>query len=250
MDNLIFRCHNLASIMGASKGRITDKQVVELKELNAKVKLTKKQQEKRDYLQAKLDNPSIFDLSAGAMSAVRDIVKQSKDVFDYNTQVTNNKLRKGIMCEKASIKLFNEVFFTDFKKNEVRKSNEWISGECDIEAPDTIYDIKTSWSKETFPMLPSEINIGAYEWQLRGYMMLYDKPKAALVYCLVDTPCDLLDFENNMSIHHVEHIPPHLRVTVLYFKRDMAKEEFIKKKVVECRRYAKWYLEQIQAKNN
>ena len=76
-------------------------------------------------------------------------------------------------------------------------------------------------------------------------MWLYDKDNSELAYCLVDTPDTLLEWENNLTIHHTEDIAPELRVTVVKFERDKEKEELIKHKVSECRRYAKWYEEQI-----
>lgn len=182
-------------------------------------------------------------LTQTAKSYIESLVKQI--VFNYHIEIENKYLTKGIMVEQDSIDLYNEVFFTNFEKNEVRMYNEWIEGECDINAPNKIIDIKSSWSKETFIATPDEIDSSEYEWQLRGYMWLYNKDLSELAYCLVDTPDTLLEWENNLSIHHCSDIAPELRITVKEFKRDTALEEKIKEKVEACREYAKEYEQKI-----
>ena len=79
-------------------------------------------------------------------------------------------------------------------------------------------------------------------------MMLYNKPKFELVYCLVDTPDELLEWEENLTLHHMDDIEPELRITSIMFERDLEKEQLIKHKVKECRKYATWYYEQIAKK--
>ena len=247
MDDLLIRCSSLAKIMGQCKDAITTKQIEALKKLNDKGDdITSKQKTERTRLQKKLDNPPQFDLSEGAKSYIRKLVKM--EVYNYHINIENKQLKKGIICEDDSINLHNEVFFTRYKKNETRLYNKFIQGECDVISEDKIQDYKTSWSKDTFPELPSDIDVGGYEWQGRGYMMLYNRPIFELVYCLVDTPDELLDFENNLSIHHVEDVEPELRITKLTFKRDFEKEKLIEHKVKECRKYANWRKEQIALK--
>ena len=53
-------------------------------------------------------------------------------------------------------------------KNTEKKSNDWVTGECDIYDADSrmIRDIKTSWTLATFPLFLTECN--DYEWQMRG----------------------------------------------------------------------------------
>ena len=104
-----------------------------------------------------------------------------------------------------------------YLKNTERLSNIFITGECDINAEDKIIDIKTSWSLETFPPSPEDINNKDYEWQLRAYMWLYNKPKAELAYCMVSTPDYLLKDWDNLDIHKVDKFDPVLRVTTISF---------------------------------
>ena len=181
------------------------------------------------------------------MSEVQNLVKQ--ELFGYSPQLDNKYLNKGIAVENDSIYLYNMVFFQNHEKNETRLTNDWITGECDIETDDMIIDIKSPWSTETFPACPDEIDNKEYEWQLRGYMWLYDKPFAELAYCLVDTPDGLLNYEPNWDIHKVSHIAPELRVTVKRFERDKEKEQEIIDRIELCREYAEEYKNKILNKN-
>lgn len=186
-------------------------------------------------------------LTQTAKTYIRGLVKC--ETFHYKINVESKYLTKGTNCEDDSIELYNEVFFTDYEKNSTRLFNNYIQGECDINAPSKIIDIKTSWSKATFPAIEQEakeaVKKAGYEWQLRGYMMLYDKPFSEIAYCLVDTPDELLEYENNYTLHHVDDIEPQLRVTKICFERCQEKEELIKTKVIEARKYATWYEQQI-----
>ena len=169
------------------------------------------------------------DLSVGALT---HCYKKAKEfVYGYKPQIGSKYLDKGIICENDSIALYNSVFFTDYKKNTERIENDWLTGECDIDAPTKVIDIKTSWSAETFPALSSRVETKLYEWQGRAYMLLWDKPQFELAYCLVSTPDDLIGHESE-KLHYVDNIDPTLRVTTKLFERDKDKEELIK---IKCR---------------
>ncbi|GAG23711.1 unnamed protein product, partial [marine sediment metagenome] len=169
---------------------------------------------------------------------IKELVKE--DLFNYRTTIDSKYLTKGIDLEDTSIDLYNEVHSTLYLKNTERLENEFITGECDINAEDKIIDIKTSWSLETFPASPEDVNNKDYEWQLRGYMWLYDKPKAELAYCMVSTPDYLLKDWDNLDIHKVDKFDPFLRVTTISFERDTDKEREIMERVIEC---GKFYIE-------
>ncbi len=177
-------------------------------------------------------------LSAGCKTYIKELVKE--DLFGYKTTIDSKYLTKGIDMEDTSIDLYNEVHGTLYLKNTERLSNEFITGECDINAEDKIIDIKSSWSLETFPASPEDVNNKDYEWQLRGYLWLYDKPKAELAYCMVSTPDYLLKEWDNLGIHKVDSHDPFLRVTTISFERDTEKERQIIDRVIEC---GKFYIE-------
>jgi hypothetical protein len=183
-------------------------------------------------------------LSETAKSYIKSIAKQ--DYFGYTTEL-NKYVTKGIQCEEQSIELLNDVLFTNYEKNEVRKTTELLTGECDIYTPELIIDIKTSWSFVTFPATPSDINIKDYEFQLRGYMYLYNVERAALAYCMVNTPSDLIGYESE-DLHRVRDTPIQSLVTMLTIERDLELEQEMLERSAAAIEYYKQYINQINEK--
>ena len=181
-------------------------------------------------------------LSAGAKTAIEKMAKEF--VYGYDSIISTKYMTKGIECEDQSIELLNSVLFTDYKKNTERKSNYWITGEADIVAPDAILDIKTSWSLDTFPVLAELGENKTYWWQMQAYMWLYDKPRAEICYCLIDTPEDLIGYENK-ALHRVSHIAPELRVTRWKIDRDDEAIAKIAPKVEAARQYYQQIIDRI-----
>lgn len=181
-------------------------------------------------------------LSVGAKTCVETIAKQL--VYGYDEIVTSKYMDKGIQVEDDSIDLYNSVFFANHKKNTERKSNDWIQGECDIFAPGKIIDIKSSWSLPTFPVTAAQGKNKTYEWQLRAYMWLWDVDLAEVAYCLVNTPDDLIGWEDE-KLHYVDHITPELRVTLVKYERDKSLEEVIKKRVEAANDYLQTFTQEI-----
>ena len=185
-------------------------------------------------------------LSETTKSYIRSVAKQ--DFYGYNVELNNKYINKGNMQENDSIALFNTVHFTNYSKNTERLNNEWLTGEADIVLDDQIIDIKTSWSLETFPATLEEAVNKDYEWQLRAYMMLYDKNYATLCYCMVSTDPSLLNEWENLSLHQVDHIEPSNRITTLLFTRDLELEEEIKTRLYYCTEYYVKYINQLNNK--
>ena len=123
-------------------------------------------------------------------------------------QIKSKYLEKGLINEDLSITLANNVLGLNLVKNEERKFNDYIMGICDCIDNDFVIDIKSSWDYFTFYESTLALNTD-YEWQLRAYMELWDKPKAKLIYCLTDTPKYLIEnalkrmMDENGSIENV-----------------------------------------------
>jgi hypothetical protein len=187
-------------------------------------------------------------LSETAKSEMIKIAKE--DFYGYSSQMSNKYVEKGIEVEDKSIELLSLVKFAQYTKNKVRLHNDFLTGECDIndETNDEIIDIKSSWSLETFPALPSDINIKDYEMQLRGYMMLYERSKASVCYCMVSTPEGLTMYENKL-LHEVDHIDPFARVTMLTIERDLEIEKQIEDRCKLAIEFYYDYIRQLSNKN-
>lgn len=184
-------------------------------------------------------------LSETAKSYLKDLAKQ--DFYGYEKELDNKYINKGKEVELQSIMLLNSVMFSNYEKNTERKSNDFLTGEADIVTSDEIIDIKSSWSLDTFPAVSDDINIKDYEMQLRGYMMLYNVPKASVCYCIVDTPEELIGWENK-QLHLVEHIAPEKRVTMLTIERDEQIEADIKEKCLVAIDFYYEYIRKLEAK--
>lgn len=173
-------------------------------------------------------------LSVGAKTYIEDLAKEF--VYGYVKEVSSKEMEKGLIVEQACIDLLNEVLFTNYVKNAERRENDWLTGECDIFTGRKIHDIKAPWSLATFPATVFAGRDKDYEWQLRGYMMLWNVDESEIDYCMVSTPDELIRYEPE-SIHYVDHIDPMLRVTRVPYKRDKSLEDKIKVKVDAARLY-------------
>jgi len=191
-----------------------------------------------------------FGLTETAITLVKEKVKQH--LYHYKSTIESKYLTKGIETEDQIREMYNGFFFTNLEKNTERKSNDWIEGEPDA-ISDKIIDFKSAWSSETFPASISDaekkIKKAGYETQLRGYMWLWGLDSAELVYGLVDTPEYLIEWEQNRSIHEVEHLAVHLRLTCVQYERDKDYEMLIKSKVEDCRKFAEQYMKEIESKH-
>jgi len=186
-------------------------------------------------------------LSVGAKTYIESLAKQL--VYGYDDEVSSKFLEKGIQVEDQSIELYNSVFFASHVKNTERKTNDWITGECDIATPAKIIDIKSPWSLQTFPATIAAGRDKGYEWQGRAYMWLWDVPEFEIAYCLVNTPEELIGYERE-EIHIVDHITPELRVTRVPYSRDTALEEKIKVKCEAANAYLDLIVRQIAEEHN
>lgn len=175
-------------------------------------------------------------LSVGAKTYIRELAAQ--EIFGVEFEVSSKAIEKGIEVEGDAIDLLNSVRGLSLFKNTERKSNEFITGECDLFDAEAKrgHDIKSSWSIATFPITVADCEDRLYEWQMRGYMALWDADEWEVNYCLVDTPDRLIGFEP-MPLHVVSHLPEWMRVTTWTVKRDLEKEAAIYEKVKAANEY-------------
>lgn len=183
-------------------------------------------------------------LSVGAKTYIRQLA--AEDIFGVTFEVSSKQMEKGIEVEEKSIQLLNRVRGLSLAKNTERRSNGLITGECDLfdSARRRGHDVKSSWSIATFPIATVDCEDKLYEWQMRGYMTLWDADEWGVDYCLVDTPDRLIGYEP-LALHVVDHIPERMRVTSWVVKRDHEKELAISAKVVAAREYYRAAIEEF-----
>ena len=184
---------------------------------------------------SKSDGP----LSEGAKTAIRDMAAQN--ILGVDFEVSSKEMEKGNLCESDSIALLNTVRGLSLTKNTERRSDAFLTGECDLfDAPRRRgHDLKTAWSAATFPISAEDIGGSQrklYEWQARGYMRLWDADEWEVNYCLVNTPEELIRWEPQ-TMHFVDHIPKHHRVTTWTINRDGKLEDAMVEKIKAARDY-------------
>ncbi|PZP57907.1 MAG: hypothetical protein DI604_34145 [Delftia acidovorans] len=175
-------------------------------------------------------------LSVGAKTYIRELAQQ--EIFGVEFEFSSKETQKGLEVEDDSIALLNRVRGLALVKNTERKTNGLITGECDLFDVQRRrgHDLKSSWSAKTFPGWTKDCEDKLYEWQMRGYMWLWDADEWEVNYALVDTPERLIGYEP-LQLHVVSHIPEHLRLTTWLVERDFAKERAIAEKVEAARDY-------------
>lgn len=223
----LFRCSSLAALMGDP--RSIDPALLD--DVTGPIAAKKTKTPEDHAILAPLYD---MTLPATAKTMLNKIVKEY--VYEYREELSSKYTEKGKQVENDSIELYNERFFTQYKKNTERRSNGFITGECDICADDKIIDIKSSWSLPTFPEIDEEGLDTTYEWQMVGYMWLWEKEAAEVAYCLVDTPEELIRYEP-LELHSFERLAIELRITTVTYLRDRSKEERIKRRITTARKY-------------
>jgi len=168
-------------------------------------------------------------------------------------------IAKGLQVEESSLDLFAEISDDVYFKNEKTFENEFIKGTPDILTNDCIIDLKSSWSLFTFFDAKNSTLNKQYYWQLQSYMALTGKDKAKLVYCLIDTPYQLIEdekrklmwkmglidespecqeaFKEIEASHSFNHLPIDSRVHVLDIEKNNEDIQKLYEKVEQSRQY-------------
>lgn len=232
---------------------LTDKQQVTLDSLLAKIKLTDKQALTRDELIVKRDAP--YELSAGAKTLVEKAVEQY--VWGYSQSFSSKETTKGNMVEDESILLYNRLNFTNYRKlNEIDDfyALSWscLSGHPDIVDIDNkkVIDIKSPWSKDTFPKTVEKGKSSQYEWQVKLYLYMLTKltdshwQHGEIAYMLVNTPEDLLTDLDDDELHYMENLPDMLRQTIIPIELTYGDIRKIDERLKVAIEYSKIYADQ------
>jgi len=203
---------------------LTDKQQETLDGLLSKIKLTEKQALTRDELIVKRDAP--YQLSAGAKTLIEESIEQY--VWGYVPSFYSKETSKGTIVEDESIVLYNRLNFTNYRKlNELddyyELSYKCLSGHPDIVDADNmkVIDIKSPWSKKTFPKTIEKAMNNQYEWQVKQYLYMLTKETGnhwrygEVAYMLVNTPEELIGDNDDDLMHYMDDLPDALRQTIV-----------------------------------
>lgn len=194
-------------------------------------------------------------LSESAKTLVQDMFKE-KELGIYK-EFSSRYTDKGNQNEDIAIELAAEVLGWNWIiKNEEKFKNDYIVGTPDLVNDTLLADIKCSWSGATFPMFDEKLKNKSYWWQLQGYMMLTGHRQAELVYCLTNTPFEIVESEVRKehwklnlieedslvreaveSLHNFDHIDNKLKVKRFIVEYDEKAIEQMKQKIEVARAY-------------
>jgi hypothetical protein len=231
--------------------------------INLQAKIVKLRQEEEELRKYR----NIEPLSQTAKSYLAKVYAEVKYGKRSMQQLKGNKYtEKGKLVEEDGIDLVCLLDRRMLRKNDVRLTNDFLTGEPDLYIGDDILnaeyviDIKCPWDIETFfGNLGAPLNTD-YFWQMQGYFALTGAPRGEVSYTLVSAPVDLVQEElrklyyklgcvteedpryiqekreviNNMTF---EEMPPEHRRLKFEVERDDALIEKIYQKVEQGRQY-------------
>lgn len=194
-------------------------------------------------------------LSQTAKTYLKELAIEEK--FGIKKEFSSRYTDKGNIQEDTAIEMASQVLKLPFAlKNTEYFENEFIKGTPDLILENEIIDIKCSWDGTTFPWFEDELPNKDYFWQLVGYMWLTGRTKARVVYCLIDTPEDIVqdeirrtswkkfeidvteETENEVRAkHEFSHISENKRVRAYLIELNEANIEQVKEKLSHAREY-------------
>jgi len=179
-------------------------------------------------------------------------------VYGRRIEFTSKYTTKGSAVEEEAIVYVSghipEMGLSS--KNLERFANDFLEGEPDVLAEDIVFDMKSSWSHDTFPLYCTEIPETDYDWQVKGYMHLTNRKSGRVVFVLMNMPEEMVlrdakyklgneyteeEFRAFAAKFNYDDLPPYLRIKEFHVQYDDAAIEAIKKRVEECR----WYIENV-----
>jgi hypothetical protein len=200
--------------------------------------------------------PEKNEVPKGAITYLHTWVKEQ--LYDRTRFFTSKYTEKGINVEEDAINLASDYFGWGFvTKNEKHYENDFLTGTPDLVLAGLVPDIKSSWDCFSFPLFDTKVD-SDYEWQLQGYMALTGKENAAVIYCLMDAPEELVEREarnlsykagySEVEVEFYEQVklsmtysnlPIELRIRRFDVQRDEKKIQQINDRVEKCREHIK-----------
>jgi len=245
--NLIFRASSIHRLMGNAKSIDESLLTQDVLDIQKKVKSKRTSDE-----QLLLDSLLEQTISAGAKTLVKEMVRKQKHNAPTNFS-GSKQTEKGHMVEESAILFLMQQEFISAEKNEIRFTNDWVTGEPDIIANDCVYDTKCPYTYWNMPYFKDDIqdkSIDAgYDWQQLTYLWLLRENhshdpkvinKAKLKYILMPTPKDKIGRYDDEFLHHdfVLEMNPKDRISTYQIDWDESKIELIKTKITAARNYA------------
>ena len=170
-------------------------------------------------------------LSETTKTFIQEWMKEQ--LYGIRKEITTKQMAKGLDFEDEAIDKAIEWLELPFTlKNEVRKTDEYFTGEPDLIVDGVVMDIKNSWDLWTFPLFEKEIPTKDYYYQLQVYMYLLGLEKAKLIYVLLDTP----ESYSSPALTY-DHMDKRYRIKTFDVDYDAEVIEKLKERVIAAREY-------------
>lgn len=245
--SLIFRASSIHRLMGNAKS-IDESLITPEVEAIKKKPASKRTGEEQALLDSLLEQT----LSAGAKTLVKEMVRKIKHKAPTNFS-GSKQTEKGNAVEESAILFLMQQEFISAEKNEVRFTNDWVTGEPDIISNDCVYDTKCPYTYWNMPYFKDDIQDksieAGYDWQQLTYLWLLREndshapkiiDKAKLKYILMPTPKEQIGRYDDEYLHYdfVLEMNTKDRISTYQIDWDESKIEKIKIKIAAARKYA------------
>lgn len=174
-------------------------------------------------------------------------------IYQRRHEVQSKYLEKGILVEEPAITYLSiHLNMGLVSKNQRRFENDFLIGEPDVFNDRKVWDVKSSYSDETFPLSIPDLEEKNYDWQVKGYMDLLNLKEGAIAYVLMDMPEELIRKEARWKLGNeyteqdylkfekqfqYDEFPPYLRIREYNVEHSQEKIEAVYKRVLQCREY-------------
>lgn len=135
------------------------------------------------------------NLSQTTKTYLRKVFREIK--YERREEFESKHTKKGKLKENDAITLVSRKTKLFYKKNVIRISNHYVTGEPDIYEGEKLVgckiggDVKCSWSIFTFPFKDDPLD-PSYHWQNKVYLYLTGAKEWYTHYCLVNAPDTLI----------------------------------------------------------
>lgn len=285
-DNWKARCHYLGELLTPAKGKSNQQKYDEA--MNAlsvateeymaidaakrhlatnikKVERMKKLQETIDKLKLVKHIPHFSETAQARLSKIYTEVTTGR-----TKDIKAKYLEKGLAVEEQGITMYTMFTGKMFRKNKIRKENEWIEGELDFEDEEYTYDNKSPWDIFSFDQVAYKKLNPTYLWQQKGYMWLFGKKKGKLIYTLINTPRPLIEKEKiqlkydfigdandleeayaEIEKNHIyDDLPLKRKIRIFDIELEDGDTDRIKKCIEDCRWYLNNYDQGVEEEND
>jgi hypothetical protein len=202
-DNFKCRCSAIGRIMATSRDNptLTEKQKLRLIELEAKDSLTERMQAELAELLVKQENSRKIVLSDGCIEYLMEYyAHKTEGIIPLDKELSSiPSLEKGKLVEEESILMLSKIDGILYEKNTEQVFNDFLTGEPDVYAGESIYeaktiiDMKNCWDYPGFLKSIHKAVENGYRDQVGGYCDITGASEGLIVRSICSMPPSEMD---------------------------------------------------------